>query len=118
MFEILFDCNLKLKINYFPLIIYSFLFFFIFLGSYRLLARHLSNSENCQSLNWSDYLNFLKRNSVGKFLSRGACKDVFCIKNAKGGLEAVSGALFIDFSHHSNRFFSSFTLINHFFLSN
>jgi hypothetical protein len=60
------------------------------LGSYRLLARHLANAENCQSLNWSEWSSFVKRNPWGKFLQQGACKNVFCVQNTKGGLEAVS----------------------------
>jgi hypothetical protein len=54
------------------------------LGSYRLLARHLANAKNCQSLNWSEYSSFVKRNPWGKFLQQGACKNVFCIQNTKG----------------------------------
>jgi hypothetical protein len=67
------------------------------LGSFRLLARHLGNAENCQSLNYTDWSVFVKRNPYGKFLSQGACKDVFCVQSVKGTLEAVSSLLFVDF---------------------
>jgi hypothetical protein len=62
------------------------------LGSYRLLARHLSNIDNCPNLDWGKYSNFIRKCSWGKFLSKGACKDVFAVSNSsKGGLiEAVS----------------------------
>ena len=59
------------------------------LASFRLLARHLGNAKNCQSLQYGNWVNFVKRNPYGKFLSRGACKDVFCVQNTKGELEAV-----------------------------
>ena len=72
------------------------------LSSFRLLARHLANAENCQSLSYVEWSNFVKRNSYGKFLSRGACKDVFCVQNIKGSLEAVSGVLNLSLSFFVN----------------
>ena len=64
------------------------------LASFRLLARHLGNAKNCQSLQYGNWVNFVKRNPYGKFLSRGACKDVFCVQNTKGELEAVRTFVF------------------------
>lgn len=65
------------------------------LASFRLLARHLGNAKNCQSLQYGNWVNFVKRNPYGKFLSRGACKDVFCVQNTKGELEAVRTFVFM-----------------------
>ena len=65
----------------------------LFLGSYRLLARHLGNAENSQNLNYTQWSNFSKRHPWGKFLSRGACKDVFCVRDTDGVIEAVSTGL-------------------------
>ena len=60
------------------------------LGSYRLLSRHLSNFDNSQNLAWSNYCAFVAKYSAGFFLSRGACKTVFCVAGATGACEAVS----------------------------
>ena len=50
------------------------------LGSYRLLARHLSRAENCPALDYQEWSSFVRRNAYGKFLSQGACKDVYCVQ--------------------------------------
>jgi len=56
------------------------------LGSYRLLARHLSRAENCPALDYPEWSAFVRRNAYGKFLSQGACKDVYCVQPAPRSL--------------------------------
>jgi serine/threonine protein kinase len=62
------------------------------LGSYRLLARHLSHAENSPALPWSRWARFVSRYSWGRFLAAGACKSVYCVQNQhnSGALEAIS----------------------------
>lgn len=62
------------------------------LGSFRLLARHLSHAENSPALPWSRWAKFVSRYSWGRFLASGACKNVYCVQNThnSGLLEAVS----------------------------
>jgi len=60
------------------------------LASYRLLARHMSNFDNCQSFTWTNWARFVKNYGRGFFLSQGACKSVYCIQDFKGAKQAVS----------------------------
>ncbi len=60
------------------------------LGSYRLLARHMSIPANTPLMPYSRWLRFANNYAWGKFLSSGACKKVYCVQNPLGMLEAVS----------------------------
>jgi len=60
------------------------------LGSYRLLARHMSCPANTPLMPYSKWLRFANTFAWGKFLSSGACKRVYCVQNPAGLLEAVS----------------------------
>lgn len=61
------------------------------LGSYRLLARHLSSPTNSVALNYGRWAKFVSQNGWGKYISSGACKRVYCVHNSQSGLlEAVS----------------------------
>ena len=60
------------------------------LGSYRLLAKHLSSPESSQMMPYHKYMRFAQRFPWGQYLASGACKSVYCVQNEEGLLEAVS----------------------------
>ena len=62
------------------------------LASYRLLARQLAHSESSPVFPWPRWAKFVSKFSWGRFLSSGACKQVYCVQNQgnSGILEAVS----------------------------
>lgn len=59
-------------------------------GSYKLLARHLSAIDNCQMMTYASWARFMRVYNWGKFLSAGACKEVYCVQEPSGALAAVS----------------------------
>ena len=61
------------------------------IGSYKLLSRHLSQRGNCQTLNQKGWVSFMRKYNWGRFISSGACKDVYMVQNSfTGSLDAVS----------------------------
>ena len=60
------------------------------IGSYKLLANHLSEIGNCQQMNQKAWVSFMRAHNWGKFLSSGACKDVYMVQDNVGHVDAVS----------------------------
>lgn len=61
------------------------------LASYRLKARHLCITENAHAYQWSEWANVMNKYSWGKFISQGACKEVYCVQGPHmNHVEAVS----------------------------
>jgi hypothetical protein len=59
------------------------------LGYYRLLARNLSDAKLSIAKDYGGWSDFVRRYSAGKFLSSGACKNVYSVQTSYG-TEAVS----------------------------
>jgi hypothetical protein len=61
------------------------------LGYYKILTNYLSESGNCQQLDRKEWVNFMTAHNWGKFLSSGACKNVYCVQDSiSGRFDAVS----------------------------
>jgi serine/threonine protein kinase len=61
-------------------------------ASYKLLAKHLSTLEDTDStlVNYTKWSSFMRARPWGRFLSSGACKEVFCVQDQMGTRQAVS----------------------------
>lgn len=59
------------------------------MGFYKLKAHRLSNGR-CQLLDRDGWQRFLQRHPLRRHLSGGACKEVYCVRGATGGSEALS----------------------------
>lgn len=60
-------------------------------GYYKILTNYMSESGNCQQLDRKGWVSFMNVHNWGKFLSSGACKNVYCVQDSiSGRFDAVS----------------------------
>lgn len=61
------------------------------IASFRLLARRIATGCDLERVGtWTRWAAIMKKNSVGAFLSSGACKQVYAVRNENHEIDAIS----------------------------